>query len=469
MGQLGDKRAIAPLIAVLKHKDWGFCWHAARALGQLGKPAAKPLIALLTDEKQEKIVRRSAAYALGRLGDKQSAKPLLDVLKDEDPQVRLEAAFALGYLGNPRAMKPLVAALKDENWQVRWNAAVALGALGDKRATQTLINVLNSGYIRNSEEGNFRNMLVSTLGHLDDSRAVEPLIAILRNKKKYYNKDTGESYSYIRQNAAITLGQLGDKKAVEPLLHSLKDEEVRYMAAVGLAHLGDKRAVKPLLGALKDEEVRYMAAIGLGQLGDKRAMGLLIDALKDDDEALRCMATAVLGHLGDRRAVAPLIAALKDESRKVRRIAAKALGKLRDRRAILELEQLIKRDADEHICNTATVSLNNILAWSFANSGTRLDDAEFLVKKAIALRSDAPTSYETLGWVLYKQGKYTEAVSVFEKSIEGNLGSASAHYHLGLAYLKNNQREKAQQELKTAFDLDDTYRERVEHENVTEQ
>ena len=468
LGRLGDYRAVEPLIAALEYKDWGFCWHVARALGQLGKPATNPLIAELEDENQKKIVRRSAAYALGRLGDKQSVQPLLDVLKDEDPRVRLEAAFALGYLGDPRSMKPLVAALKDENWQVRWNAVVALGALGNKGATETLLEMLNGGHVRNSEEGNFRNMLISTLGQLGDDRAVQPLIAVLRNKKRYFNDDTGESYGYIRKNAAITLGQLGDKRALEPLFDSLKDEEVRYMAAVGLAHLGDKRALEPLLDALKDEEARYMAALGLGQLGDKRAMELLLDTLKDEDEAMRYMAGTVLGDLDDRRAAAPLIAALKDESRKVRRIAAKALGQLRDERAIPDLQQLISRDADEYICNTATASLKNIRAWSLADSDTRLDEAERLVKKAIALQSNTPTFYDTLGWVFYKQGKYTEAIAAFENAIEGHPKLASAHYHLGLACLKNSQRQKALDELKTAFDLDVSYRKRVEHEKVME-
>ena len=211
-----------------------------------------------------------------------------------------------------------------------------------------------------------------------------------------------------------------------------------------------------------------MAAIGLGQLGDNREMGLLIDALKSDDETIRYMAGNVLGILGDSRAVAPLIAALKDESRRVRRVAARALGQLRDERAVAGLEQVITKDADENICNTAMASLNNILAWSYANAGSRLEEAESLVKRAIALRSDTQTSYETLGWVLYKRGKYEQAITVFEKAKDGHFGSASVHYHLGLAYLKNSQREKAQEELKTAIDLDDSYRERVEYGSAAE-
>lgn len=44
LGQLGDVRAVVPLIATFKHEDINVRSAAAFALGQLGKPAVEPLL-----------------------------------------------------------------------------------------------------------------------------------------------------------------------------------------------------------------------------------------------------------------------------------------------------------------------------------------------------------------------------------------------------------------------------------------
>ena len=90
-------------------------------------------------------------------------------------------------------------------------------------------------------------------------RAVEPLIAALKDENEY-----------VRQAAAEVLGKIGDARAVEPLIAALKDESfsVRAAAARALGEIKDPRAVEPLIAALKDESfsVRRAAAEALVSL-----------------------------------------------------------------------------------------------------------------------------------------------------------------------------------------------------------
>ena len=80
-----------------------------------------------------------------------------------------------------------------------------------------------------------------------------------------YKKD-----EYVRWYTARALGEIKDPRAVEPLIAALKDtdKDVRQAAAEALGKIGDPRAVEPLIAALKDAEwhVRKAAAKALVSL-----------------------------------------------------------------------------------------------------------------------------------------------------------------------------------------------------------
>jgi len=74
------------------------------------------------------VVRNDAARILGEIGDQRAVDPLIDALEDENEIwiIRELAAMALGEIGDPRAINPLIDALKDEESLVRTAAAEAL-------------------------------------------------------------------------------------------------------------------------------------------------------------------------------------------------------------------------------------------------------------------------------------------------------------------------------------------------------
>ena len=122
------------------------------ALGDVGdRRAVAPLIATLGDKNH--VLRQQSATALGRLGDPRAFETLLKAMGDVEEEVRAKATDALGKLGDTRAVDPLIAHLETSGSlerrgtpETRALAVDALGSLGGTRAVQTLISCLDESY-----------------------------------------------------------------------------------------------------------------------------------------------------------------------------------------------------------------------------------------------------------------------------------------------------------------------------------
>ncbi len=103
------------------------------------RQATPALVASLNDKKDE--VRGAAAVALGEYKDRAAVEPLTRSLKDKSDFVRAYAAHALGVNGraSAQAVPMLVNLLRsDQNLKVKREAAVALGLIGDGSALSAL-------------------------------------------------------------------------------------------------------------------------------------------------------------------------------------------------------------------------------------------------------------------------------------------------------------------------------------------
>jgi HEAT repeat protein len=157
-------------------------WHAITEMGYL---AVEPLFKALGDVDDS--VRRDGVITLGNIGDARAVEPLIKVLEDikylkintatiGQVGVRRHAANALGKIGDTRAIEPLSQAIEDDDWQIRCNVAKALGEISDVRAVEHLIGALrdDNRYVRKSA--------AEALGKIGNERAVEPLIGVLEDE-----------------------------------------------------------------------------------------------------------------------------------------------------------------------------------------------------------------------------------------------------------------------------------------------
>jgi len=327
LGQLDDLRVVDLLVQLLRDENYEVRNEVLKAFEKLGKPAIIPLVRLLKDK--DWIQRLSAARLLGQLGDSRAVEPLIQTLKDKESDVRSAATIALGRLGDSRAVEPLIQLLNDEDEQVRMEAllALVLKHLGKQEFDACVIR------------------------QFKDPRAVESLIEMLNDENPT-----------IRAYAVRALGQFKDPRVVESLIEMLNDEDwmIRIVSARALGQLNDPQVVELLVQLLKDEnqEVRKEITKVLGKLG-KPAVNPLIQLLKDKDWSVRQSVVDLLEQLRDSRALEPLIQSLKDKHWAVRKEAAFVLGKLGDSKAVVPLLELLEDEVDD-VKETAVRSLGQL-------------------------------------------------------------------------------------------------------------
>jgi len=98
------------------------------ALMLIGPPALDRMIWVHTD-KQSVHRRQDVTYVLGEMRAEAAVPVFITALRDPDALLRRLAAEALGKVGDKRAERPLRLALKDDNASVRKAAAKALRRL----------------------------------------------------------------------------------------------------------------------------------------------------------------------------------------------------------------------------------------------------------------------------------------------------------------------------------------------------
>ena len=99
-----------------------------------------------------------------------------------------------------------------------------------------------------------------------------------------------------------------------------------------------------------------------------------------------------------------------------------------------------------------TTAMNN-LAGILAENPLRMDDALFWAQKALSQEPSNPVVEDTLGWILYKQGKYEAALPYLDRSLR-QMERPVAHYHLAAALLRNGDPSRARREYEAGLKKD---------------
>ena len=134
LGEIGEPAVpalIKSLYEPLKFKNLGRA--IKEALVKIGTPAVDLLLTELQGDRD-----REAAEVLGEIGDSRAVQPLITMLNHEQKFRRPPAAKALGQIGDNRAIQPLIAMLNDEFQSMREAAIEALGHFDDPQAREAL-------------------------------------------------------------------------------------------------------------------------------------------------------------------------------------------------------------------------------------------------------------------------------------------------------------------------------------------
>ncbi len=172
--------AIPKLSEALKGADVGLKGQIIFLLGRIGdKKAAAVLVEMLKDENA--YIRRNSAEALGKIKDEESLYQLSTTLFDDDPGVRERSSWAMGELKNALAVENLLNRLSDEKEEkVKVSVVNALGKLSDARATSMLLAELKS------KSGQlYKNEVAQALGKAGNRSALLGLQEYLNNLKQY--------------------------------------------------------------------------------------------------------------------------------------------------------------------------------------------------------------------------------------------------------------------------------------------
>ncbi len=85
----------------------------------------------------------------------------------------------------------------------------------------------------------------------------------------------------------------------------------------------------------------------------------------------------------------------------------------------------------------------NYVGYTWAEKGIRLDEAEALIRRAVALKPRDGYIRDSLGWVLYQKGDYQRAVKELEMAAHMASNDPVVMEHLGDAYLKVKDEARA--------------------------
>jgi cyclophilin family peptidyl-prolyl cis-trans isomerase/HEAT repeat protein len=280
----------------------------------------------------DSLVRRVAALAAGRIGDRRATPILLSLLADPDSTVRVAAAFALGLLRDSAATATLIDRLTGQpalDAPTAVEAVSALAKIGGPQSGDFFDGVLSGRVVLSQADRTPAfNQVLADAWRLGPDAPINALLPFM--------EDTNPS---PRLRAVYTLGRLKAAPAGNRMLLALRDQEayIRSLAARGLtrafadaARLAPSAVADVLLHAADDPSaaVRINAIRSLAGFPTPGVASRLVPMLDDPLSGVQVQAAETLGELGGDEAVAGLTRAAGGKGTfALRRTALVALGR----------------------------------------------------------------------------------------------------------------------------------------------
>ncbi|ELY93088.1 HEAT domain-containing protein [Natrialba chahannaoensis JCM 10990] len=286
LGRIGEDNVVKALVNRLDDPDPRVRKRVARALGRIESAGSVPALAKRF-HADTYAVRIEIAYALADIGTDNALRELIDVADAEDEVLRRIAVDALGRLGSTEAVEVLANALSDETDIVR------------RTAMFSLVQLLSEAPSNASHQ--VREKIVGELEAADTDEVIDPLIEILDR-----STETAQ-----RRNAAWLLGRVANDNdgqtegAQDALIETMGDDDemTSKFAATSLSLLDsdglELRLLELVEDGLKDEELRVKALFVLGKIGtdtSRRRLSSFVE--RTDSDRLRKRGFSALSKLG---------------------------------------------------------------------------------------------------------------------------------------------------------------------------
>ena len=272
----GESLTVEQAIANLKGSDLGLRFYAAWWLGRFRVNEAEAVTRLITalgDEDDRTPeggypLRRNAARALGKIGDKRAVVPLIESLKCSDFYVREAAAQSLEMLGDPDSIPPLVELLEkglektspEEDLRKTDNTSTVIATLGSNPKPLESHNESVSPQEKKliSQQPDFKepyDAIIEALGTLGATQTIPLIKPFLEHPipriqyataRAMYQLTGEESYGellvqalqvddlQLRRTALSDLGAIGYMGAAEPISQTLAENSLKLIALKGL-------------------------------------------------------------------------------------------------------------------------------------------------------------------------------------------------------------------------------------------
>jgi Tfp pilus assembly protein PilF len=98
----------------------------------------------------------------------------------------------------------------------------------------------------------------------------------------------------------------------------------------------------------------------------------------------------------------------------------------------------------------------NFLGYLMADHDRRLPEAMELIRRALAAEPDNGAFVDSMGWVLFRLGRFDDARVQLERAVDLTGGDPTVREHLGDAYRKLRQPDRAREQYRLAAERDST-------------
>lgn len=340
LGEIGDSRAIAPLIEQLRNPDKDLAAGASDALVKIGKPAVEPLI------KNFDVNNDGFAITLGKIGDERAVDVLIKslVIYPTEKKIDTDAeSEALVKIGMPAARKLIEVIRKNQKNLPPWVAIHPLSLMDNTDVQNLLITNLLEDYdphllsaLENMKSPQALASLLQMLDCPDDGvaekvefmlhnlhseRALGNLVKIRATMRYNWEHDTMRCLGYrfhidyaisreidrllfiddasnlfdaLNYNYSVFKEILSSGEPMEKvdLLNLISGENLPDCCHYNEASLKSYRRDFLFLMKDKDPSVRKAAAVSFNSSGEEYISNLT-DNLKDDDQEIRLLSARI--------------------------------------------------------------------------------------------------------------------------------------------------------------------------------